>query len=489
MKRHVIAVSLLLCAASAQADESTMIVLDASGSMWGQIDGMNKIVIARDVVRESLGGASLQDSIGLVAYGHNRKGDCSDIEVLVPPATGQMSAVVTAVERINPKGKTPLTEAVRQAAIAIRHEENRATVVLVTDGLETCGADPCALARELERAGLDFTAHVVGFGLSKEDGAAVSCLATETGGRYFEADNRGELASALSLAVASDITPETVIEDAPQVEPKHNLQINVQLSPDSPPLENGDIDKLALDLILPDGSPKNIGYAPVLAVKVAEGDYTLRTRYEGGEVNQPVQIERFETAHATVVLDAGVVDFRAIPVAVDLIDPAWITWEIKDTATGQKIGRFAPDLRSVLKSGTYEVSALVGRKTETAPPPVRVEIVAGEVAEGEILLPHGGVGMAAISEDGAHLPDSFMRFGLWTAKKDGTPDRLIYLANDTKHPLLALPGDYLLVAEDWGIAKGGKRKLTRPITVAPGTLTDLQITMPADLNSPMFERP
>ena len=129
-----------------------MIVLDASGSMWGQIDGVNKIVIAREVVRESLGSADIQNLVGLVAYGHNRKGDCSDIEVLVPPATGQMSTVVSAVEAINPKGKTPLSEAVRQAARAMGYVENRATVVLVTDGLETCNADPCALARELERA-------------------------------------------------------------------------------------------------------------------------------------------------------------------------------------------------------------------------------------------------------------------------------------------------------------------------------------------------
>jgi len=289
-----------------------MIVLDASGSMWGQIDGVNKIVIARDVVRETLGGATVEGAIGLVAYGHNRKGDCSDIEVLVPPSANQMNSVINAVEAINPKGKTPLTEAVRQAADAMRYTENRATVVLVTDGLETCEADPCALARELEQSGLDFTAHVVGFGLSQQDGTAVSCLAGETGGRYFEVDNPGELSQALSLAVVQDITPETVIEAPPQVEPKHNLQINVQLSDDSPPLENGQIDKLTLDLIRTDGTLENIGYWPVMAVKVAEGDYILRAKYAGGQTEQPVQISRFDTTHATVALDAGVVDFRAI---------------------------------------------------------------------------------------------------------------------------------------------------------------------------------
>ena len=485
--RQILAPLVLCAATTVQADESTMIVLDASGSMWGQIDGVNKIVVAREVVRESLGAAPADNALGLLAYGHNRKGDCSDIELLVPPGAGQMGQVVAAVDGINPKGKTPLTEAVRQAAVAMRHQENKSTVVLVTDGLETCGADPCALARELEQSGLDFTAHVVGFGLSKQDGAAVSCLAAETGGRYFDAGNRGELAAALSLAVAQDITPETVIEEPPQVEPKHNLQINVQMSPDSPPLENGEIDKLVLDLILADGSTKNVGYSPVMAVKVAEGDYQLRAKYAGGEVAEPISIERFDTTHVTLVLNAGVVDFRAIPLSPELVPENIVTWRITDTNTGDQQFRFEPALRSVLAEGQYEVVAILGRKDATAPPLVRIDVTAGDVTEGEILLPHGGLAMVAQGDDGAALPHSFMRFGLWTAKEDGTPDQLVYLANDTKRPLLALPGDYVLVAEDWGIAKGGKRKLTRPISIAPGTKESVQITMPADLSLPMGE--
>ena len=459
-----------------------MIVLDASGSMWGQIDGVNKIVIARDVVRETLGVTQVEGALGLVAYGHNRKGDCSDIEVLVPPAAGQMTSVINAVEAINPNGKTPLTEAVRQAAQAMRHSENRATVVLVTDGLETCDADPCALARELEQSGLDFTAHVVGFGLSRQDGAAVSCLAVETGGRYFDADNAGELSQALSLAVAQDITPETVIKDPPQVEPKHNLQINVQLSPDSPPLENGQIDKLTLDLIGPDGIPKNIGYSPVMAVKVAEGNYVLRAKYAGGQTEQKVQISRFDTTHATLSLNAGVVDFRAIALSPDLVPPEIVSWRIVNRQTGDRQERYNPDLRSVFATGSYDVSAIVGRKDVLAPAPVAVEITAGGVTEGEIILPHGGLKIDNLSDNGDRLPDHFMRFSLWTAKEDGTPEMMVVLANDTRWPLLSLPGDYVLVVEDWGIAK---RKFTRPITIPAGALVNLRILMPADAALPL----
>lgn len=482
MKRFLFAAGLSLCTTGVSAQDATMIVLDASGSMWGQIDGVNKIVIARDVVRETLGGTQVDGALGLVAYGHNRKGDCSDIEVLVPPAADQANSVINAVEAINPKGKTPLTEAVRQAADAMRHRENRATVVLVTDGLETCDADPCALARELEQSGLEFTAHVVGFGLSQQDGAAVSCLAEETGGRYFDVDNAGELSQALSLAVAQDITPATVIEEPPKVEPKHNLQINVQLSADSPPLENGQIDKLTLDLIGVDGTAKNIGYSPVMAVKVAEGDYVLRAKYAGGQTEQPVQISRFDTTHATLSLDAGVVDFRAIALSPELIPPEIISWRIVSQQSGDRQERYKPELRSVFASGFYEVSAILGRKDVLAPPPVRVEITAGDVSEGEIILPHGALKIDNLSDTGDRLPDHFMRFSLWTPKADGTPDKMVVLANDTRLPLLSLPGDYVLVVEDWGIAK---RKFTQPVTIPPGTLVSRRIVMPADTDAPL----
>ena len=87
-----------------------------------------------------------------------------------------------------------------------KYTEDQATVVLITDGIETCEADPCALATELEAAGVDFTVNVVGFGLTKEEGAAVKCLADNTGGEYLDADDEGGLKDAIDVAV-NDVPP------------------------------------------------------------------------------------------------------------------------------------------------------------------------------------------------------------------------------------------------------------------------------------------
>jgi hypothetical protein len=220
----LLASALVLATASATAADPkqprTIIVMDGSGSMWGQIEGRPKLEIARETVADVVGKLPANQTLGLIAYGHRRKGDCKDIELMVAPAPGTSGQVLKAVNNMRFLGMTPLSEAVRQAADALRHTEQAATVVLVTDGLETCNLDPCAVANELEKSGVNFTAHVIGFGLTKDEGAKVACLATNTGGRYLQASDGAGLFAALRQVVSEPTTPPpTVTLDAPASAP------------------------------------------------------------------------------------------------------------------------------------------------------------------------------------------------------------------------------------------------------------------------------
>ncbi len=188
----------LFAATETIAADKTMIVLDASGSMWGQIDGRAKIDIARETLGTVLKSVPVGTELGLMVYGHREKGSCSDIELAVPPGAGTENAITNFVNGLSPKGKTPLSQSVEQAADILKYTEEKATVVLVTDGLETCEADPCALASALESKGVDFTTHVVGFGLTEEEGKQVACLAENTGGKYFQASDATQLVAALT---------------------------------------------------------------------------------------------------------------------------------------------------------------------------------------------------------------------------------------------------------------------------------------------------
>ncbi len=189
-------------AAAPAAATDVMLVLDASGSMWGQLQGRPKVELAREAVAGMLRRWPATQALGLMAYGHRSKGDCADIELLRPvqPLGAQGAEALNArVRAIQPKGMTPISESVRRAAQQLKFTERAATVILVSDGEETCQADPCAVGRELESLGVNFTAHVVGFDVAGNSRARqqLQCLAESTGGRYLDARNADELGAAL----------------------------------------------------------------------------------------------------------------------------------------------------------------------------------------------------------------------------------------------------------------------------------------------------
>lgn len=184
--------------AEAAGPRPLVLVFDASGSMWGQVGGEAKIAGARRVIGEL--GDRLPDGtpLTLVAYGHRRESDCSDIETVLPSAPLERRALRGAVEKLNPKGKTPITAAVEHA---LRDAPAGATMVLVTDGLETCGGDPCAAVAAARAAGGEFVLHVIGFDVAKEDVSSLECAAQAGGGLYLPAADADELGKALEAAV------------------------------------------------------------------------------------------------------------------------------------------------------------------------------------------------------------------------------------------------------------------------------------------------
>ncbi|NUH63706.1 VWA domain-containing protein, partial [Sulfitobacter sp. S0837] len=97
------------------------------------------------------------------------------------------------VNAIKPVGKTPISAAIEHAADLLAYRDNPATLVLISDGVETCNADPCALSAQLAKQGVKFTAHVVGFDLQDEAHAGLACIAENTGGVFLPASNATEL--------------------------------------------------------------------------------------------------------------------------------------------------------------------------------------------------------------------------------------------------------------------------------------------------------
>ena len=97
--------------ASAQqrSADGVYIIFDGSGSMWGQLaDKVHKITAARSVLKEFVSGDFGEKELALRVYGHRRKGDCSDTELVVPFASSRssVSRMQEFVDKISPQGQS-----------------------------------------------------------------------------------------------------------------------------------------------------------------------------------------------------------------------------------------------------------------------------------------------------------------------------------------------------------------------------------------------
>jgi hypothetical protein len=182
--------------AGAETFPEVMFVLDASGSMWSQAGGETKIVAARNVLEKIVPSLPPEVKVGLTVYGHRLKGDCSDIEVLIAPGSDDRAGLMAYVQRINPKGMTPIADSIKLVSEALKGREGETTIVLVSDGEETCVGNPCEVVRGLKSSGTKFVLHVVGFDVNEKQKKQLVCLAEAGGGKYFGADNAKTLLSA-----------------------------------------------------------------------------------------------------------------------------------------------------------------------------------------------------------------------------------------------------------------------------------------------------
>ncbi len=183
------------------APGKVLFVYDSSNSMWGELsDQSRKYEAGRSALASILGSGLADREIGFRAYGHRRAADCRDTELMVPfGQTDETKAQInTSVAGMTPKGKTPITYSLQEGLKDF--EGAPGEILLISDGIETCDSDPCDLMREWRTADIKIRVHVVGVGLNELEREAMSCIAEESGGEYFDADSASEFETALSEA-------------------------------------------------------------------------------------------------------------------------------------------------------------------------------------------------------------------------------------------------------------------------------------------------
>lgn len=470
-----------LCAAPLLAEGRSIIVLDASGSMWGQIDGRPKLEIAREALGAVLAEMPPEAELGLMAYGHREKGSCSDIQLVVPPAKGTAQAITDAANAMKFLGKTPLTEAVRQAAGELKSTEAKATVILITDGIETCEADPCALGAELEASGVDFTAHVVGFGLTEEEGAKVSCLAENTGGKYIQAKDAGSLVDALKTTVAV-VEPEPTPVPEPEPTPmalEKNFDPVIVLAEGQPEPDDAILDDafVTLRLVLPDGalSEETFSVYGKQTELVPPGTYRMFTELNDAKAEQDVTITADALAQPVANMNAGVLNLKLYAFAGgEIADEAF--WEVRgpddvsESGYGQALHAFP--------AGDYSFLASLGAaKVEET-----LTFVAGQQIDKDVIIGTGLAVVDATYAEGVMVEGGDHFVEIVEAKKDIDGNRKSVGYTYGTGANFDLPaGDYVAVVTL------GAAKAEVPFSVKVGERTD--ITVPLNAGIAAFTTP
>ncbi|HEX2446902.1 MAG TPA: VWA domain-containing protein [Methyloceanibacter sp.] len=206
----------------APCTEDAMIVFDASGSMSGnQTLGIPNSRARIDEVRAALAQvlptATKHRRVGLITYGPGPYNQCN-VKLDLKPTPDAANQIMSAVNALVPAGKTPLTSAVEQAAEVLNYRDKPGVIVVVTDGEETCGRSPCALAKQLHLLGDQLTVHVIAFryeGFSWTGGSSVMelmCLADENRGVYTRANSEEELVEALEKTLDCPMISEAITD-------------------------------------------------------------------------------------------------------------------------------------------------------------------------------------------------------------------------------------------------------------------------------------
>jgi Ca-activated chloride channel family protein len=187
--------------------DDAMLVFDASGSMAGNVNqGIATIIPRIDEVRAALAqvlpSATKFRRLGLITYGPGPYQKCN-VQLNLKPTANAGPLIMRDVNALTPAGRTPLAEAVRDAAEVLDYRHKPGLIVVITDGEETCGGAPCNVGAALHKDALNLTVHVVGYRTKnyswtgEQSVLDVKCLAEKNGGIYVTADTKEELVEAL----------------------------------------------------------------------------------------------------------------------------------------------------------------------------------------------------------------------------------------------------------------------------------------------------
>ena len=179
--------------------DKLLFVVDYSNSMGEYLEHKTKANQVKDMMNYILPRISPSTKVGMRVYGHTCNllayNACRSSELVVPLNFANSSAILSKMEKLRPRGMTPITYSLKQAVKddldgykGIKH------IILLTDGGENCDESPCDYAIDLVKERRDIKIDVIAFNVHEEDDLAqLKCTADVTGGRFTQAETKAQL--------------------------------------------------------------------------------------------------------------------------------------------------------------------------------------------------------------------------------------------------------------------------------------------------------
>lgn len=442
--------SLQLAASLAHADEgkpAAVLILDSSRSMWGQIDGQNKVVSARNVIADTMRKVDGRLELGLVSYGHRQSSGCSDIELIFDPAARKPDAIIKAVNSIKPKGSTPIAESLVLAARAARYKEQPASIILIADGLDNCNADPCDTASTLERDGKDLTIHAIGFDAKQADKLKkLSCIAENTGGTFALAKNESELSAGVDTAFAAVLAPAIPkIAAVAQAETQQAMPRSDPITTSAVKQPQPETRKISQAQQQPEAAPPITMRAPA-----------------------PSDAQRADRS-VPVTLSARTVEGGAI------IKSGLVWWVYKNDKPKDGKYQLVETFRegtptANLPPGAYRIAAAYGKVHLIKD----IDVSPGRAIQETFVLNAGGLRLNAVTQNGTVIPPNSVHYDLYAdeSESDQYGNPKVILRDAKPGVVLRLNAGAYQVVSRYGDANAIVRA---DVTVEPGRLTDATI--------------
>jgi Ca-activated chloride channel homolog len=425
------------------AQTNVDVILDASGSMAAQFGATSKTKF--DMLKEAfydviyeMGGQQkdFPRNVAVRLFGSEHPASdkmCKDSKLIASMGAPNLSGIRAVVDGLTAQGTSPISYALSQASkdFPAGGRADR-VMVLISDGGDNCGGDPCKVARDLQTGITKTIINVVAFDISPSEEKGLKCIAEASDGKYFLARNESELRQAIGNAVNSTVP--------------YNLKLTA-LAGASPIPFDLTVYRAGTESSVLKG--KSFG-TKLLTLK--SGSYDILIEYaQSPETRKPskilkgVEILSTTKVEQTITFDLGEVKLMAVDNEGKIVPATFTVTETEPASTIARMETGNAAKSFFLATGTYDIAANLvesGPDEEFTVIERGLKVEPGRAIERTFRFQKGTLALKGITTQKKSIPLLFQAY------KAGRADVLIASGafNAEGGSVLLAPGNYDLLA-------------------------------------------